>query len=114
MGAGRKASGAGTGGAVCGGQVHACAATSGISGAAIATTAGSGGGASGTTTRMTCTRRSGATAMSTVAALNADPLRTTMGASNGAVAWVSTVRASKKAQNRPAKVRGIRLSTPLR
>lgn len=113
MGAGRKASGAGTGGAVCGGQFHTGTATSDISGASV-TTATGGGAGSGTTARITCTRRSGATAMSTVAALNADPLRTTMGASNGAMAWVSTVRASKQAHNRPAKVRDIRLNTPSR
>lgn len=112
MGAGRRASGAGSGGAVCGGQSHVSVSARGTG--ADRSISATGGGAMGTIARMTCTRRSGATARSTVAALKAEPLRTTMGASNGAVAWISTVRASTMAHNRPAKVREIRLNTPPR
>jgi hypothetical protein len=50
-------------------------------------------------------------ATSAVAALNADPLRTTSGASKGVTAWNATVRTSSAAQNRAASREGIRLST---
>ena len=48
------------------------------------------------------------------AALNAEPLRATSGASNGAVAWNSTVRASNAAHKRPVRRKGKELSTPTR
>lgn len=83
-GAGRNNNGAGAGGAVCRGQKYPVRC--GLGEDNTTGTSTSVGGATGMPTRATATRLSGATARSTVAALNAEPLRATSGASNGAVA----------------------------